>query len=437
MNNARGDALDIFLYALQASRVEPAMEMRLRFNDGVMEIDGHRYVLREYGRCLVVAIGKAAHALVSSFVRQAGNDAERFEGIVVGAGSGEALPLAFRVYHGGHPSPNEASVAAAADVLRTLRSLTERDLVVFLISGGGSAMVEQFLQTDLPLETIAATHKALVESGAPIAAMNAVRKHLSAVKGGRLAAAAAPAEQVTLFVSDVPPGELDALSSGPTVPDRSIVADVYRIAEEYGLVERFPAAISEMLRSKALVETPKPGDAIFARSRWSVLLDSASLEEAAAARATELGWSVEVDNSCDDWDAERAAMYLVRRLREMRGRRERVCLLSAGEITVRVPPEASGRGGRNQHFALQCAGQIAGEGIVVLSGGSDGVDGNSPAAGAIVDGTTVERASLVQYPVANAMAAFDSHSLLALLGDAVVTGPTGNNLRDLRILLAE
>jgi glycerate 2-kinase len=130
-------------------------------------------------------------------------------------------------------------------------------------------------------------------------------------------------------------------------------------------------------------------------------------------------------------------MYLVRRLREMRGRRERVCLLSAGEITVRVPPEASGRGGRNQHFALQCAGQIAGEGIVVLSGGSDGVDGNSPAAGAIVDGTTVERASLVQYPVANAMAAFDSHSLLALLGDAVVTGPTGNNLRDLRILLAE
>ncbi len=118
MNNAREDALEIFLYALKASRVEPAMERRLRFNDGVMEIDGHRYVLREYGRCLVVAIGKAAHALVSSFLRQAGNDAERFEGIVVGAETGEALPLAFRVYHGGHPSPNEASVAAAADVLR-------------------------------------------------------------------------------------------------------------------------------------------------------------------------------------------------------------------------------------------------------------------------------------------------------------------------------
>ena len=437
MNSAREDALEIFLYALKASRIEPAMERRLRFNDGVMEIDGHRYVLREYGRCLVIAIGKAAHALVSSFLQQVGEDAERFEGIVVGAEMVEALPLRFRVYRGGHPSPNEASVLGAADVLKTLGSLTEKDLVVFLISGGGSAMLEQFLQRDLPLETIAATHKALVESGAPIAAMNAVRKHLSAVKGGRLAAAAAPAEQVTLFVSDVPQGELDALSSGPTLPDRSMVDDACRIVNEYGLMERFPASIAEMLRAKVLAETPKPGDAIFARSHWSMLLDSASLEEAAAARAMELGWSVEIDNRCDDWGAEKAATYLVGRLREMRGKRARVCLLSAGEITVRVPPDAAGRGGRNQHFALLCAEQIIGERITVLSGGSDGVDGNSPAAGAIVDGRTVERALQLKHPVADVLAAFDSYSLLTLLGDTVVTGPTGNNLRDLRILLAE
>ena len=412
------------------------MERRLRFKDGVMEIDDHRYVLCEYGRCLVIAIGKAAHALVSSFLQQVGDDAERFEGIVVGAETGEALPLTFRVYRGGHPSPNEGSVAAAADVLKTLGSLAEKDLVVFLISGGGSAMLEQFLQPELSLATIAATHKALVESGAPIAAMNAVRKHLSAVKGGRLAAAAAPAEQVTLVVSDVPPGELDALSSGPTLPDRSTVDDVFRIADEYGLMERFPASIAEMLRSRALAETPKPGDAVFARSHWSVLLDSASLEETAAARATELGWSVEIDNRCDDWSVERAATYLVERLREMRGKREGVCLLSAGEITVRVPPDAAGRGGRNQHFALLCAEQIAGEEITVLSGGSDGVDGNSSAAGAVVDGRTVERALLLKHPVTDTLIAFDSYSLLALLGDTVVTGPTGNNLRDLRILLA-
>jgi len=436
MSKAREDALDIFRYALKASRVEPAMERRLHFSDGAMEIDGHRYVLREYNRRLVVAIGKAAHTLAACFLKQAGGDAERFEGIVVGVESAQAFPPAFRVYHGGHPSPTEASLAAAADVLATLESLTDRDLVIFLVSGGGSAMLEQFLQPGLPLETIAATHKALVESGAPIAAMNAVRKHLSAVKGGRLAAAAAPAEQLTIFVSDVPPGELDALSSGPTLPDRSTTEDAYRIAKEYGLVERFPAAIAEMLTTRALVETPKPGDTIFARSRWSVLLDSASLEEAAAVRAAELGWTVEIDNRCDDWTAEKAAIYLLERVREMRRRQERVCLLSAGEITVRVPPGAAGRGGRNQHFALLCAEQIADQAITVLSGGSDGIDGNSPAAGAVVDGSTKARAERANYAVANALDAFDAYSLLTRLGDEITTGPTGNNLRDLRILLA-
>jgi hydroxypyruvate reductase len=168
-----------------------------------------------------------------------------------------------------------------------------------------------------------------------------------------------------------------------------------------------------------------------------VLLDSASLEEAAAVRAAELGWFVEIDNRCDDWSAEQAATYLLGRLEELRRTHERVCLLSAGEITVRVPPEASGKGGRNQHFALLCSEQIAGQDITVLSGGSDGIDGNSPAAGAVVDGMTVERAALARYPVAQALDAFDSYSLLMLLGDTIMTGPTGNNLRDLRILLSD
>jgi len=296
--------------------------------------------------------------------------------------------------------------------------------------------VEQFLQPGVSLEVMAATHKALVESGAPIAAINAVRKHLSAVKGGRLAAAAAPAEQLTIFVSDVPAGELDALSSGPTLPDRSTTEDAYRIATEYGLSAKLPGVIAEMLTRRSLTETPKPGDAIFARSQWSLLLDSASLEEAAAVRARELGWRVEIDHSCDDWSAERAAVYLLERVRELRREAERVCLLSAGEVTVQVPVGAIGRGGRNQHLALLCSELIAGNEITVLSAGSDGVDGNSPAAGGLVDGTTRVRAESAKYPVAAALLAFDAHSLLALLGDTVTTGPTGNNLRDLRILLA-
>jgi hydroxypyruvate reductase len=436
MNRTREDALDIFQYALNASRVEVAMEQRVRFEGATLQIDGHSYSLNEYGCLVLIALGKAGGTMAQAFLRQAGREAERFEGVVVAPEGKELLLPGFRVYCGGHPSPNEASVAAAVDILETLRSLVERDLVVFLVSGGGSAMVEQFLEPGVSLDAMAATHRTLVESGAPIAAINTVRKHLSAVKGGRLAAAAAPAEQMTIFVSDVPEGELDALSSGPTLPDRSTTEDVYRIAEEYGLAASVPGVVSEMLTSRLLAETPKPGNEIFSRSRWSVLLDSVSLEKAAAVRARELGWHVEIDNRCDDWSAERAATYLLDRVRELRRGRERVCLLSAGEVTVQVPSEAPGKGGRNQHFALLCSEAIAGGEITVLSAGSDGIDGNSPAAGALVDGSTMARANAVGRSASMALAAFDSYSLLTLLGDTIVTGATGNNLRDLRILLA-
>jgi glycerate 2-kinase len=436
MSDAREDALDIFLYALKSSRVEAAMERRVRFEGGALQIDGHRYVLDRYSRLVLIAIGKAGETMASAFLRQAGSDANRFEGVVVGPVGATALSSRLRVYCGGHPSPNEASVAAASDILQTLGALTEHDLVVFLVSGGGSAMVEQFLQPGISLDVMAATHKALVESGAPIAAINAVRKHLSVVKGGRLAVAAAPAEQLTIFVSDVPASELDALSSGPTLPDRSTVEDAYRIATEYGLSAKLPSEIAEMLTRRSLTETPKPGDVIFGRSRWSLLLDSTSLEEAAAVRARELGWRVEIDSRCDDWSAERAAAYLLERVRELRRGGERVCLFSAGEVTVQVPAGAIGKGGRNQHFALLCSELLAGSEITVLSAGSDGIDGNSVAAGGLVDGTTTVRAEAAQYPVAAALSAFDAYSLLALLGNTIMTGPTGNNLRDLRILLA-
>jgi glycerate 2-kinase len=436
MSHVRRDALDIFKHALSASRVDFAMGQHVRFAGGALRVDENEYSLERYERLVLIAMGKAAGTMTRAFLHAAGGFAGRFEGVVVAPGLVELDKTRFRVWHGGHPLPNAASVEAAGDILRTLERLTEKDLVVFLVSGGGSAMVERFLEPGISVETLAATHKALVESGAPIAAMNAVRKHLSAVKGGRLAAAAAPAEQLTIFVSDVPAGQLDALSSGPTILDESTVEDVYRIAEEYGLVKRFPGVVAKMIAERSLIETPKAGDQIFARSRWSVLLDSVSLEEAAAARARELGWKVEVDNGCDDWDVLRAAEYLVQRVGELRLLGERVCLLSAGEVTVTVPHGVKGKGGRNQHFALLCAELVAGKQIEILSAGSDGVDGHSSAAGGVVDGTTVARANAAGYPVRAALACFDSNDLLAMLGDAVVTGPTGNNLRDLRILLA-
>jgi glycerate 2-kinase len=435
MKDFRRDALDIFLCALDRTRVAAAMKQRILFAGSTLNVDGYQYTLDGYAHVLLVSVGKAAGVMAATFLSLAGGEAGRIEGVVDGICE-EALPERIKVFHGGHPSPNQASLDAAAEILQLLKGATKQDLVVFLISGGGSSMMEQMLEGEISLEETAATHKALVESGATITEINALRKHLSAVKGGRLAEAAAPAEQLSIFVSDVPEDALDALASGPTMPDSSTVADVQRIASKYGLARKLPARVALLLEDGAMAETPKDGDEAFARSRWVKLLDSVSLEEAAAEMAGERGWAVTIDNTCDDWTAADAAAYLLERLRKLREERSRVCLLSAGEVTVCVPEGTTGTGGRNQHFALLCAERIAGEDIVVLSAGSDGVDGNSSAAGALVDGTTMKRAWDADYSLVKAIAGFDSHGLLSRLGDAIVTGPTGNNLRDLRILLA-
>jgi glycerate 2-kinase len=273
-----------------------------------------------------------------------------------------------------------------------------------------------------------------VHSGGTIAEINAVRKHLSAVKGGRLALAAYPAQQVSLLVSDVPDTALDALASGPTMPDSTTVEDCRAIAKRYGMLEQFPASVRELFERHALEETPKSDDPAFVRSRWWPILSNEAVVKIAAREATRLSFTVEVDNTCDDWDYAKACEYLLGRARDLRAKTGRVCLISGGEVTVRVTN--GGTGGRNQQFALACAEKIAGENITVLSAGTDGIDGNSLAAGAVADGTTVERAKARGLDVSAALRRFDGYPFFNALGDALVTGPSGNNLRDLRIVLA-
>ena len=308
-----------------------------------------------------------------------------------------------------------------------------------MISGGGSSIVEKPVDGGISLPDLAATYQTLVHSGAPIAEINAIRKHLSAVKGGRLAQAAYPAQQVSILVSDVPDATPDALASGPTMPDSTSIHDCERIATQYNLVDQFPASVADLFRQHAIDETPKSDDPAFVRARWwTVLSNKVAIDEAAVA-ATHAGFAVEVDNSCDDWPYEKAAEYLLNRLRELRRNVSRVCLISGGEVTVTV--RNGGIGGRNQQFALACAERISGQDITVLSAGTDGVDGNSPAAGAVVDGSTVVRVRSVGdlaggEAVQHALSGFNAYPLFDALGDTIVTGPTGNNLRDLRILLA-
>jgi len=370
--------------------------------------------------------------MVEALAQQVGESS--LEGIVAASVEPSTQVHGFRYFRGGHPTPNADSIRGASAILKALEAQTAASLVIFMISGGGSSIMEKPIDDEISLDDLIATYRALVHSGAPIAEINTLRKHLSSVKGGRLARAAFPAQQVSMFVSDVPDNTPDALASGPTMPDSTSVDDCYRIAEKHGLLAQLPHATRELFERRALEETPKSDDQSFYRSRWWTLLSNQTALEHAIAAAECSGFRVHVDNSCDDWDYELAAEHLLKRLRDFRKESSRVCLLSGGEVTVKVTN--GGTGGRNQQFALACAAKIAGENITVLSAGTDGVDGNSSAAGAVVDGMTMTRLKAREFDAQVALKRFDAYPFFSALGDAIEIGPTGNNLRDLRIMLA-
>jgi hydroxypyruvate reductase len=375
----------------------------------------------------------------------------------------------FRYFEGGHPVPNEESFAAARAALVMLRKARKDTLIFFLISGGGSAMFDLPLDPQISLDDTIAFHQLLLASGAPISEMNTLRKHFSAVKGGRLAIAAPEAAKVSLLLPDVPLRSLDALSSGPTSPDHSTVAEVRNLLEKYDLKAKLPPSVRAFFEREDLPESPgnkgwrppffprlsKPDvlparrvtaaavmsgeEDAFSKSVFELLLSSHDLAENARALAQKAGYDVVVDNSCDDWDYADAARYLLGRFHTLRAVHPRLCLISVGEVTVKLD-RTPGAGGRNQQFVMECALELEhhpGERLTVLSAGSDGIDGNTRSAGAVADPTTVTRAHSFGFHLKSSLAAFDACPMFTALGDAVVTGPTGHNLRDLRLLLAD
>jgi len=447
---AQRDARNIFLAALRDCGIEQAFARKIRrssdgdktqlhYAEESLELRGIRYLR-------IVAVGKASAEMLLCFLAVAQLSAEcELRGVLIARDRSVALPVGIASFVGGHPVPTQGSIDGAAAALALVKEAAtlEDALCVFLVSGGASSMMELPLSREISLEDTKDFYQLLVHSGASIAEINCIRKHFSAVKGGRLALAAGSTPTLTLLASDVPPQHLDALGSGPTLPDPTTVAECRRLLSEYSLEKVLPEAIRRFFASPALEETPKPGS-LHART-W-LLLDSEDLAVAAGQEAERLGYHVVFDHGCDDWQYARAAEYLLERIRGLRLRHARVCLISAGEVTVRVEAvaregDASGEaqlGGRNQHFALYCAALLLpmDEGIAILSAGSDGVDGNSIAAGAIVGRETLatpERLSEGQ----RALEQFDSFRFLNSVQATIITGPTGNNLRDLRILLAE
>ncbi|MGC2210954.1 MAG: DUF4147 domain-containing protein [Candidatus Korobacteraceae bacterium] len=433
----RDTAREIFRHALEECSVERAFGRKLHYERGILQVGDDLYDLGTFSRIFVVSIGKAGHASVEQLRHVLGAGVE-LSGIVAAPSARQeaaAQVYGFRYFEGGHPLPNHESLLAAESILRALDSLNRHSLVIYLLSGGGSAMVEKPVSDQIPFEDLMETYRVLVHSGAPIAQINTVRKHLSAVKGGRMAVAAAPAHQLSILISDVPDDKLDSLASGPTMPDSSTVEQCYEIVERYELLPQLPWSVRELLRRRGLEETPKADDPLFERSRWWPVLSNACAQKAAVEWAARNGFAIQIDNSCDDWDYGRAGDYLLQRVRELRQGCSRVCLISGGELTVTVVGKA-GRGGRNQQFALYCAQRIAGENLCVLSAGTDGIDGNSPAAGAVADGTTMARAEEKGLSAEAALTGFDAYPFFEELGDTVVTGATGTNVRDVRVLLA-
>jgi hydroxypyruvate reductase len=350
-----------------------------------------------------------------------------------------------------------------------LRRADKKTLVFFLISGGGSAMFDLPLDPRISLDDTIAFHQALLASGAPINEVNTLRKHFSAVKGGRLAIAAPDAAKISLLVPDVPLRSLDALSSGPTSPDHSTVAEVRALLEKYSLAPKLPPSVRAFFEREDLPESPgnkgwrppffpkfpklgkvrtrsitaadsmREEDAPFRDSVFEILLSSHDLAENARMLAQKAGFYVEIDNTPDDWDYADAARYLLERFHELRASHPRLCLISVGEVTVTID-RTPGAGGRNQQFVMECALELESyprEKLSVLSAGSDGIDGNTQSAGAVADPTTVTRAHAFGFHLKASLANFDACPMFTALGDAVVTGPTGQNLRDLRLLLAD
>lgn len=392
--------------------------------------------LRDFERIQIIAFGKAAHGMVAGLHELLAPEFH-FDGIVSAPVPPQIPVSEMQYFVAGHPLPTAASLEAGRAILDLLRRCDERTLVFFLISGGGSALVESPIDPRFTLEDMQGLNRILVTCGASIDEINTVRKHISAVKGGRLALAAPQAMKITYAVTDVPVGKESALASGPTIPDPTTCGEMDRVISKFGLRNKLPSRIRDFLAKALVPETPKPGDPAFTRAQFHILLGMHDLFHAAHHATEAAGFITICDNSTDDWPLARATDYLLNELAQLQrgnpGRR--VAVIADGEVSS--PVTGSGIGGRNSAFVLDCVRKISGEKIAVLSAGTDGVDGISPAAGAVASGESLSRAKAAGLDPADFSHRSDSHTFFERLGGAIVTGPTGNNLRDLRILLAD
>ena len=427
----RSQALRIFRAAVRAANPAEAVLRHAKIGGGVLTAGRRKYRLSEFENIYVIGAGKAGAQMAQAVEKLLGR---RITAGLVNIKYGHAARLRrIELNECGHPLPDAKGEHGAARIAQLAQHASARDLVICLVSGGASAL----LPLPAPPVTLAdkqATTRLLLNCGADIHEINCIRKHISLVKGGQLARLAYPATVLTLILSDVIGDDLDVIGSGPAVPDRTTFLDARAILEKYAIWASVPAAIRERLSSGA-PETPKPGDAIFAKVQNLIVASNRLAVDAAMREARALGFNTMALSTFIEGEAREVARVHAAIAKEIRAAHRPLkppaCVISGGETTVTM--RGAGLGGRNQEFTLAAAIEIAGlKDVAILSAGTDGSDGPTDAAGAIADGTTLARSNL---NAGSSLANNDSYRFFDSVGDLIKTGPTGTNVADVQIVL--
>ena len=436
----RNSALTIFRAALDAADPRLAIHRAMQRDGNMLRVHNVEYDLARVRRMFVIGCGKASAAMAQA-VEQILGDRIDASGIVVKYGHIASLHKT-QLYEAGHPLPDENSLRGTQKILDVLAPATQDDLVVCLISGGGSALLELPV-AGVSLDDMRAMTDVMLRAGATINELNTLRKHLSQVKGGQLARRANGAQIVSLILSDVLGSPLDTIASGPTAPDSTTFVDAWNVIQQRGVREKLPAVIVRHLErgcKNEIADTPKANDSLFARVQNVIIADNTIACDAAIRSAQSLGFNTLFLTSYLQGEASQVAKTFAAIAKEIcatnRPIAKPACIIAGGETTVTV--RGNGVGGRNQELVLSAAIEIAGiAGVVVLSGGTDGNDGPCDATGAVADSTTVARAAEIGKDARAFLANNDAYNFFKPLDDLIITGPTNTNVNDVTLLLVE
>ncbi|UZE92204.1 MAG: glycerate kinase [Methanosarcinales archaeon] len=425
----RADVLEILEYALERAQPKFAIQRTVRVKGDILWLGELPINLSEVKRIFVIGFGKASGQTAIELERVL--DGRISDGVVIVKRDSAQKARKIRIITGQHPVPTMENVKATERLLEVVDEADAGDVIICLISGGGSALLT-LPKRGISIEDLSKTNEVLIKSGASIDEINAVRKHLSQVKGGQLVARAHPARLVSLIISDVVGDRLDVIASGPTAPDKSTYADAVKVLRKYGLWRRVPSSVCRILESGqrgGLPETPKDDDTIFESAYNRIILSNDVMLSAAAERALECGYSPHIVQDVTGESRVEAPKQLEDALRL----KTPSCLISGGETTVKVT--GSGKGGPNQEFVLACVEKVAGKRIVVAAIDSDGIDGFTDVAGAMADGNSLQRATKRGLSPTKFLEDNDAYHFFKKNKDLLLTGQTGTNVNDLRLFL--